>query len=120
MSHEALKAPALPGVTRVSPGEKTAPPPYEVVDKQRKTVARILGGMAVPFLIAGTVVNPAFLVIGGFLAFAAFVVRRPAPGKSLSHNGSPLFETTQDTWTKNAMAPGTLEYEMRHRMMKWD
>ncbi|WP_172361430.1 hypothetical protein [Pseudogemmobacter hezensis] len=120
MSHKALKTPALPGVTRVSTGREAAPTGDEVVDKQRKMVARILGGMAVPFLIAGSVVNPAFLVIGGFLAFAAFVATRPASGKSLSRYGSPLLEPMRDTWAENEMIPGTPEYEMRHRMMKWD
>lgn len=114
------RIPALPGVTRELVSRKPAVAPVAVDLKKRKKVAWALAGIATAFLVAGTIFNPAFLVIGGFLAFGAFLCTRPPAERPFAQDEIRLFEPTQDTWAKNVLVPGTHEYEMRHRLMKWD
>jgi hypothetical protein len=110
----------LPGVTRQLPAKKLQRSGEVAANRQRKTTAVVLGAVAAAFLFAGAVFNPAFLVIGGFLAFGAVVVSRPPIAGS--HDGAEIapVDSTRNAMHMREMLPGTAEYEIRHGSMKWE
>lgn len=102
MQQQSKGIPSLPGVTRLGKAQTVAATSHDAEMRQRKLLARGLAAGTVVFLIAGIVVNVAFLVIGFFLAFGALVARMK-PGRTMIF----LHETPE------ADIPGTIAYELK-------